>query len=35
MTTKRPLLMIPGPVEVSPSVSAALAGPPGGHLAPT
>lgn len=34
MTTQRPLLMIPGPVEVSPAVSAASAGPPGGHLAP-
>jgi alanine-glyoxylate transaminase / serine-glyoxylate transaminase / serine-pyruvate transaminase len=30
----RPLLMIPGPVEVSPAVLAAASGPPPGHLSP-
>jgi alanine-glyoxylate transaminase/serine-glyoxylate transaminase/serine-pyruvate transaminase len=34
MTTQRPLLMIPGPVEVSPAVRAAFAVPPPGHLSP-
>jgi len=29
-----PLLMIPGPVEISPTVLAAAGGPPPGHLAP-
>lgn len=33
-TTLRPLLMIPGPIEVSPAVREAYAAPPGGHLAP-
>jgi alanine-glyoxylate transaminase / serine-glyoxylate transaminase / serine-pyruvate transaminase len=32
--TDRPLLMIPGPVEVSPAVLAAASGPPPGHLSP-
>lgn len=31
---ERPLLMIPGPIEVSPAVVAAVDGPPPGHLAP-
>lgn len=31
----RPLLMIPGPVEISPEVRAAHDGPPPGHLAPS
>jgi alanine-glyoxylate transaminase/serine-glyoxylate transaminase/serine-pyruvate transaminase len=30
----RPLLMIPGPVEISPAVLAACSGPPPGHLSP-
>lgn len=34
MTTQRRLLMIPGPVEVSPAVRDANAVPPPGHLAP-
>ncbi len=34
MTSQRPLLMIPGPVEVSPAVLEALADPPPSHLAP-
>ena len=34
MPSHRPLLMIPGPVEVSPAVLAAAAGPPPGHLDP-
>ena len=34
MTTQRRLLMIPGPVEVSPSVRDAFSVPPPGHLAP-
>ncbi|HBL29430.1 MAG TPA: alanine--glyoxylate aminotransferase family protein [Acidobacteria bacterium] len=34
MTAPAPLLMIPGPVEVSPAVLAAAAGPPPGHLSP-
>jgi len=34
MTTQRPLLMIPGPVEISPAVRDAFAVPPPGHLAP-
>ncbi len=34
MTTQRQLLMIPGPIEVSPSVRDAFAVPPPGHLAP-
>jgi alanine-glyoxylate transaminase / serine-glyoxylate transaminase / serine-pyruvate transaminase len=34
MTTQRPLLMIPGPVEISPAVREAFAVPPPGHLAP-
>jgi len=34
MTTQRRLLMIPGPIEVSPSVRDAFAVPPPGHLAP-
>lgn len=33
-TPSRPLLMIPGPVEVSPTVGEAYAVPPPGHLAP-
>lgn len=32
--TQRPLLMIPGPVEISPAVQAAHDGPVPGHLAP-
>jgi alanine-glyoxylate transaminase / serine-glyoxylate transaminase / serine-pyruvate transaminase len=32
--TQRPLLMIPGPVEVSPRVLAAFSSPPPGHTAP-
>lgn len=31
---ERPLLMIPGPVEVSPAVLAAASGPPPGHVSP-
>lgn len=31
---ERPLLMIPGPIEVSPAVQAAFSVPPPGHLAP-
>lgn len=31
---ERPLLMIPGPVEVSPAVLAAASGPPPGHTSP-
>lgn len=31
--TDRPLLMIPGPIEISPRVIDAMAGPPPGHLA--
>src|SRR5262245_4770927 len=34
MTTQRPLLMIPGPIEVAPAVGAAYSAPPAGHLAP-
>ena len=34
MSTARPLLMIPGPIEVSPEVRDACGGPPPGHLAP-
>ena len=34
MTTQRRLLMIPGPVEVSPAVLSAYSVPPAGHLAP-
>ncbi|HVG11022.1 MAG TPA: aminotransferase class V-fold PLP-dependent enzyme [Thermoanaerobaculia bacterium] len=34
MQTERPLLMIPGPVEVSPAVLAAASGPPPGHVSP-
>ncbi|HSM14505.1 MAG TPA: alanine--glyoxylate aminotransferase family protein, partial [Thermoanaerobaculia bacterium] len=34
MSNPRPLLMIPGPVEVSPGVVEAASGPPSGHLAP-
>jgi len=33
MTTQRPLVMIPGPVEISPPVREAFAVPPPGHLA--
>ena len=29
-----PLLMIPGPIEISPRVAEACAGPPPGHLSP-
>lgn len=34
MGHERPLLMIPGPIEVSPAVRAAFSVPPPGHLAP-
>jgi alanine-glyoxylate transaminase/serine-glyoxylate transaminase/serine-pyruvate transaminase len=34
MTSTRPLLMIPGPIEVSPAVLEAFCVPPPGHLAP-
>ena len=34
MTSLKPLLMIPGPIEVSPAVRAAFADPPPGHLEP-
>jgi alanine-glyoxylate transaminase/serine-glyoxylate transaminase/serine-pyruvate transaminase len=34
MTTQRRLLMIPGPIEVSPAVRDAFSVPPPGHLAP-
>jgi alanine-glyoxylate transaminase / serine-glyoxylate transaminase / serine-pyruvate transaminase len=34
MATNAPLLMIPGPVEVSPAVLAAASGPPPGHTSP-
>ena len=34
MTFLRPLLMIPGPVEISPAVREAFAAPPPGHLEP-
>jgi alanine-glyoxylate transaminase/serine-glyoxylate transaminase/serine-pyruvate transaminase len=34
MADDRPLLMIPGPVEVSPAVRAAAAAPPSGHTSP-
>ncbi|MFL6292455.1 MAG: pyridoxal-phosphate-dependent aminotransferase family protein [Thermoanaerobaculia bacterium] len=34
MPDERPLLMIPGPVEVSPAVLAAASGPPPGHVSP-
>lgn len=34
MTSLRPLLMIPGPTEVSPAVREALAAPPPGHAEP-
>jgi alanine-glyoxylate transaminase/serine-glyoxylate transaminase/serine-pyruvate transaminase len=34
MANSTPLLMIPGPVEVSPGVLAAASGPPPGHTAP-
>jgi alanine-glyoxylate transaminase/serine-glyoxylate transaminase/serine-pyruvate transaminase len=34
MTTQRPLVMIPGPIEVSPAVREAFAVPPPGHLSP-
>ena len=30
----RPLLMIPGPIEISPAVCEAAGGPPPGHLSP-
>ncbi len=30
----KPLLMIPGPIEISPAVEQAVSGPPPGHLAP-
>ena len=32
--TERPLLMIPGPVEISPAVAAAFAAPPPSHVSP-
>lgn len=34
MSDRAPLLMIPGPVELSPAVQAAAAGPPPGHTSP-
>jgi alanine-glyoxylate transaminase/serine-glyoxylate transaminase/serine-pyruvate transaminase len=34
MANERPLLMIPGPIEVSPAVQAAFEAPPPSHLAP-
>jgi hypothetical protein len=34
MPGSRPLLMIPGPIEISPAVERSFAGPPPGHLAP-
>src|SRR6185436_19963540 len=34
MAGSSPLLMIPGPVELSPAVLAAAAGPPPGHTGP-
>lgn len=34
MTTSTPLLMIPGPVEISPGVLAAASAPPPGHTSP-
>lgn len=34
MTTQRRLLMIPGPVEISPAVQSAFSAPPSGHLSP-
>jgi alanine-glyoxylate transaminase/serine-glyoxylate transaminase/serine-pyruvate transaminase len=34
MTSLKPLLMIPGPIEVSPAVREAFAAPPPGHLEP-
>ena len=34
MTSLRPLLMIPGPVEISPAVREAFSAPPPGHLEP-
>lgn len=34
MGNERPLLMIPGPIEISPAVQAAFSVPPPGHLAP-
>jgi alanine-glyoxylate transaminase/serine-glyoxylate transaminase/serine-pyruvate transaminase len=34
MGNGRPLLMIPGPIEISPAVQAAFSVPPPGHLAP-
>ncbi len=34
LTPRGPLLMIPGPIEVSPAVVQASSGPPPGHLAP-
>ncbi len=34
MSTSRPLLMIPGPIEISPGVQSAFSVPPPGHLAP-
>ena len=34
MTSLRPLLMIPGPIEISPAVQKAFSVPPPGHLAP-
>jgi alanine-glyoxylate transaminase/serine-glyoxylate transaminase/serine-pyruvate transaminase len=34
MTTQRRLLMIPGPIEISPAVRDAFAAPPPGHFAP-
>ena len=34
MTTQRRLVMIPGPVEISPAVREAYAVPPPGHLSP-
>ena len=34
MSPTRPLLMIPGPIEISPAVQAAFSVPPPGHLSP-
>lgn len=34
MADRRPLLMIPGPIEIDPRVAEEAAGPPPGHLAP-
>jgi alanine-glyoxylate transaminase/serine-glyoxylate transaminase/serine-pyruvate transaminase len=33
-TSQRPLLMIPGPIEISPAVREAFSAPPPGHLSP-